>query len=291
MSLPNQISKRLTPGIAMLGIYLVSLTSGCCGIGAGCGVGGYGSGAIVNAGCGGCGSGGCGTQGCSSGGCSSGACEVAGCGGGPGSCHTGCGLKNLIYPLISPRLACGSGCGQIYLGEWISDPPDCCDPCGQGGCYVGPQQVCNSPPLIVAAVHSVGRGVSGILGAFLGGIGCGPCDLLTCGGCSSCRGGAAIHSGNSGYIDTGCGAGCCGAGCSGAGCSGAGCSGGGCCGGCASSSTAGQTIVHENPQLAAGPNQLPQQIAGRNGVVRSAEHQIRTNHRRPPHRAFSRRFR
>lgn len=27
------------------------------------------------------------------------------------------------------ELVCGSGCGEVYYGEWISTPPDCNDPC------------------------------------------------------------------------------------------------------------------------------------------------------------------
>lgn len=27
------------------------------------------------------------------------------------------------------RMVCGSGCGEAYLGEWISTPPDAADPC------------------------------------------------------------------------------------------------------------------------------------------------------------------
>lgn len=26
-------------------------------------------------------------------------------------------------------LVCGSGCGEVYVGEWTSTPPDCNDPC------------------------------------------------------------------------------------------------------------------------------------------------------------------
>jgi len=33
-------------------------------------------------------------------------------------------------------LVCGSGCGEEYLGEWHSTPPDACDPCS-GGQFVG----------------------------------------------------------------------------------------------------------------------------------------------------------
>ena len=231
--------------LAAIIICLVALTSGCCGLhGGGCGVGGGGCGVVADAGCG-------------------------GCGGGPGACHNNCGVKNLLYPLLSPRLACGSGCGEIYWNEWACDPPDCCDPCSNSGCYVGPS-VCTGPPLIVSVVHCVGRGVSDLLGVILGGIGCGPCELLTCGGCSSC--GPAMHAGHGvhgGYIDGGCAGGCA----------------GGCGGGCASASAHGQTIIQENPNAAAfaARQQVPQ--------VRSATHQIRTNHGRSPHRAFSRRFR
>ena len=261
MSLSKQIPRtRLVPMLAALAVCLVAMTSGCCGLGGGCGVTSYGGGPIVDAGCG-CGGGSCGASACS----------------GPGVCHDSCGLKNLLYPLISPRLACGSGCGQIYWNEWASDPPDCCDPCGPNGCYVGPQTMCAGPPLIVSAIHCVGRGVSDLLGAILGGIGCGPCELLTCGGCGSCGGGA--------IIDAGCG-------CGNGGCATGGC-GGGCSGGCAASS-AGQTIIQENPngaQFAAGNVLRQQQVSGGNGLVRSATHQIRANHGRSPHRAFSRRMR
>ena len=26
-------------------------------------------------------------------------------------------------------LVCGSGCGEVYFGEWLNTPPDCADPC------------------------------------------------------------------------------------------------------------------------------------------------------------------
>lgn len=26
-------------------------------------------------------------------------------------------------------LFCGSGCGEVYVDEWLSSPPECCDPC------------------------------------------------------------------------------------------------------------------------------------------------------------------
>jgi hypothetical protein len=36
-------------------------------------------------------------------------------------------------------LTCASGCGEIYWDEWLSDPPDDCDPCDHCGNFVGPR--------------------------------------------------------------------------------------------------------------------------------------------------------
>jgi hypothetical protein len=60
----------------------------------------------------------------------------------PATCGTlapgGCGgLSGLMLPLLSTRLACGSGCGDVYWGEWIFDPPECCDGCNDDGCWAG----------------------------------------------------------------------------------------------------------------------------------------------------------
>ena len=38
--------------------------------------------------------------------------------------------------LRNGSLFCGSGCGEVYADEWLSNPPDCCDPC-QGADFVG----------------------------------------------------------------------------------------------------------------------------------------------------------
>ena len=62
----------------------------------------------------------------------------------PGSCGTcrrgsGGGLSGIVLPLLSTRLACGSGCGSMYWSEWIADPPSPCDPCDDNGCWVEPQ--------------------------------------------------------------------------------------------------------------------------------------------------------
>ena len=60
------------------------------------------------------------------------------CGSCGGSCegHTPC-------QAVKHSLTCGAGCGEIYWGEWTSDPPDECDPCDNCGNWVGP--TCCSP--------------------------------------------------------------------------------------------------------------------------------------------------
>jgi len=77
------------------------------------------------------------------------------CGGpiGPGcavSCNdcgsVGAGLPYAYGPLDALRNArrravCGSGCGEAYLGEWISTPPDSADPCC-GSQFVGGATKC-----------------------------------------------------------------------------------------------------------------------------------------------------
>ena len=76
---------------------------------------------------------------------------AAGCAGpmiGPGcgsSCNdcdgTGYGHSRATGPFSQmsqwrKSLTCGSGCGETYIGEWISTPPDCADPCC-GNQFVG----------------------------------------------------------------------------------------------------------------------------------------------------------
>jgi hypothetical protein len=34
-------------------------------------------------------------------------------------------------------MACDAGCGDVYWGEWVSDPPAACDPCDCHGGYTG----------------------------------------------------------------------------------------------------------------------------------------------------------
>ena len=46
-----------------------------------------------------------------------------------GCCGSGSCVKN--------SLTCHKGCGEMYWGDWISDPPDCCDPCDNCGNFTG----------------------------------------------------------------------------------------------------------------------------------------------------------
>ena len=47
---------------------------------------------------------------------------------------------------FAEKSACRTGCGEIYWDEWLSDPPDCCDPCDDCGNWVGPQHGCRKRP-------------------------------------------------------------------------------------------------------------------------------------------------
>jgi hypothetical protein len=48
---------------------------------------------------------------------------------------------------FAEKSACRTGCGEIYWDEWLSDPPDCCDPCDDCGNWVGPQMCCRKRPI------------------------------------------------------------------------------------------------------------------------------------------------
>jgi hypothetical protein len=94
---------------------------------------------------------------------------------------------------LGSRLACGSGCGEIYWDEWLSDPPACEDPCDDCGHYVGPRSRILSP---LAWCNLWGQRTSPCGD-------CGTCDSCTscdapscgdCGGCSDCTSrGLEIH--------------------------------------------------------------------------------------------------
>jgi hypothetical protein len=48
---------------------------------------------------------------------------------------------------FAEKSVCRTGCGEIYWDEWLSDPPDCCDPCDDCGNWVGPQACCRKRPM------------------------------------------------------------------------------------------------------------------------------------------------
>jgi hypothetical protein len=78
------------------------------------------------------------------------------CGPGPCEACSDCPQTCGILPWFYRSRICGKGCGEIYMGEWISDPPDCCDPCDPcHGCFTGQQGCCNLGPFqrILAAMH------------------------------------------------------------------------------------------------------------------------------------------
>ena len=92
---------------------------------------------------------------------------------------------------LTQGATCGRGCGSVYAGEWISDPPDCCDPCNRcNGDFTG-SGCCGGPGLLA-------RIARGVQGARCGG-GCGLCGgagCSSCGGSSSCGGGGCTSCGD-----------------------------------------------------------------------------------------------
>ena len=176
----TQAMRRQGWSYLMVASLLIWAGSGCCCVNS-CYTGGNDfGGAGCNALCGGsCGGGGCG------GGCG----ECGDCGGTAvgsydlGACNVGCGpgwnapqffVDDCGNPCFGPVVGIvnalrnayiGCGCGPMYVDEWVSDPPDCNDPCGSG----------------------------------CGG-GCASCDG---GGCSSCGGGGCASCGGGGCSSCG----------------------------------------------------------------------------------------
>lgn len=115
---------------------------------------------------------------CGPGGCGQGDCDSC-------ACPDDCG----ILPALGRGLSCGKGCGEIYWGEWYSDPPDCCDPCDDCGNWTGPHGFCNLGPCqrLLAAFHGYKYCPNPCTGPSCGGF----CNKASCatGGCTSCGGG------------------------------------------------------------------------------------------------------
>ena len=71
--------------------------------------------------------------------------------GGVTSCNDcdGIGYGEKVIPqrpfdrLRNGSLFCGSGCGEVYVDEWLSNPPECCDPC-DGADFIGANSNCHS---------------------------------------------------------------------------------------------------------------------------------------------------
>lgn len=79
---------------------------------------------------------------------------------------------------LNRLLSCGSDCGEVYWDEWLSDPPDCCDPC-VGGQYVGPRACPPKRPL---------AGLFGFLHGCRGEQCCDDeCDNCDGAGCATCQ--------------------------------------------------------------------------------------------------------
>ncbi len=123
--------------------------------------------------------------------------------------------------IMRRSLICGGGCGEVYYGEWLSTPPDCCDPCDGCNQWVGGDG-CKCLPfvrfrgfltgLLGQRFHSdetpglldCGPWSSDICRNNDSGCGEGGCEVSTdsapaSGGCSVC---AALHNATSGSIRT-----------------------------------------------------------------------------------------
>lgn len=161
-------------------------SSGCCCMGP-CGP--LGHGLICKPGCGiACGHAGCGPSCGADCGSSCGACAPCG----PSlTCSECCGG---IKYWLNGRCYAGRSCGQRYWGEWVSDPPYCCDPCNQCADFVGPR-CCGPGPLMrlwsAIACNSCCHSC--------GGAGCSACGgpaVGYSGGCSTCGGGHSYSQGD-----------------------------------------------------------------------------------------------
>ena len=216
--------------------------------------------------------------------CSSNGCDDAGCSDcglattehfpqTAGKCVTGCrgGVSGTVLPLLSNKLACGSGCGEIYWNEWACDPPECCDPCDASGCWVGPQTCCAPGFRVTNAIQCVGTGISRTIGSTLSLLGCGPCGLART-ACSLCNepncGGCGVPAGT--VIED------------------SGCTG---CPDCANTNAQpASSGIHELEALT-GEEFAETSTPAKTVAKASATKKVRQRHGRSPHRVFSRRIR
>ncbi len=136
--------------------------------------------------------------------CGPGPCES--CADRCGGCQT-CGIfgHGGLLPGLRGDWTCGKGCADIYVSEWVSDPPDCCDPCDKCyGQFTGPHGYCCLGPFqrILAGIHGYKYCAAPECGPWrpiFGHCGHGPGYGSSCGcgdvGCSTCGGGGAPHGG------------------------------------------------------------------------------------------------
>ena len=103
-------------------------------------------------------------------------CKTVGCGG---------GIKGWLH---NQATGC-KGCGDIYWGEWVSDPPDCCDPCDGCGGFTGSGGNCCKPGCLarIARLFHGYRYCPGDCGGSCG-LALHGCHLCGGAGCDSCCG-------------------------------------------------------------------------------------------------------
>lgn len=203
---------------SMMLASLILMSTGCI-----CGPGGYGPGGYAGGGpigCDSCGSGGCEPScgfggyvepscGCGQPTCGfDGGCGEPSCGCGVAACDpccinpcaAVCGLFRSIGSCIFGCGGCNSGCGALYIDEWASNPPDCCDPCDSYGQFTGGHGGCDGCGSCGGTTGpACGRGFASIWGfKYLGHGGGGGCGC-TAGSCGS-YGSSVGHGGG----DCGC---------------------------------------------------------------------------------------
>ena len=111
-----------------------------------------------------------------------------------GDCGDSCGHHGVRQGPIDDchdGAACGSGCGEVYWDEWVSDPPDCVDPCDDCGNWIG-HQPCAGPIrdswLSLLGSHRRGKHGHGRKHAACGATGCAAGGCEAAGHCESCAG-------------------------------------------------------------------------------------------------------
>ena len=115
-----------------------------------------------------------------------------------GSCNTptDCCNGGIKGWLNNQATGC-KGCGDMYWGEWISDPPDCCDPCDQCGGFTGSGGNCCKTSCLerLSRIFNGYRYCPGDCGTSCG-LPLLGCNLCGGAGCDSC-GGNGGHAGHS----------------------------------------------------------------------------------------------